>query len=83
MTDKTIIREVPVETDGSFGNIVLWIFIAAIVWVLVWAVATWRINMWQTQNTNPTPSSVNTDTTKDVNVQVELPNTNNWTSWNQ
>ena len=64
MTDKEIIREIPVSTDGWFGNIILGIFIAAVVGIAIWAVATGRINLWQNQQ----------PTTKDLNVKVELPN---------
>ncbi len=76
MTDKEIIREVPVSTDGGFGNIILGIFIAAVVWIAIWAVATGRVNLWQNQQ----PAN----TTKDVNVKVELPNPmDNGSSWDK
>ena len=70
MTDKEIIREIPVSTDGWAGNVILGIFIAAVVWIAIWAFATGRIDLWQNQKAD--------NSTKDVNIKVELPNG----SWN-
>lgn len=64
MTDKETIREIPVSTDGGFWNIILGIFIAAVVWIVIWAFATGRINLWQNQQ----------PTTKDINIKVDVPN---------
>ena len=58
MTDKTVV------TDGWAGNLILWIFIAAVVGIAIWAFATGRINLWQNQQ----------PTTKDINVKVDVPN---------
>lgn len=93
MADKEVIREVrEVRSDEGFENILLALFIAAVIIIAIWAFATDRLNFpsftsnneadtTNTNQTTPPPSSNNTDDASDVNVQVDMTNPTNNNQW--
>lgn len=83
--NKEVIREVP--SNEGIGNIVLWILIVWIIWLLIWGFSSGRINFSQPQpvqqvqeDNNPTNNpAMNQPTTSDesqnIDVNVNYPDT--------